>query len=47
MYETIWEEDMITINYDLLTLFDMVFLLSNYDGYLDGDKKCLTLTGKK
>ena len=36
---------MIEISYDLLTMGDIITLLSNYEGHLDGDKKCLILTG--
>jgi len=36
---------MFTISYKQfnLTLLDMVFLLSNNDGYIDGDKKCIVI----
>ena len=34
---------MLTINYELLTVQDAVFLLCNNEGYMDGDKGCLVL----
>jgi len=36
-------ERMLTINYDLVTLQEAVFLLSNHNGYLDGDKQQLVI----
>lgn len=34
---------MIEIRYELLTVLDTIFLLSNYEGFLDGDKGCLII----
>jgi hypothetical protein len=34
---------MLTINYNMVTVMETMYLLSNYDGYLDGDKKCLII----
>jgi len=34
---------MITIDYKLLTVFDACYLLSNNEGHMDGDAKCLVL----
>jgi hypothetical protein len=33
----------ITIDYSLISIFDMLYLLSNNNGYLDGDAKCLII----
>ena len=41
------KEKDLTINYKLITVLDMVYLLSNYDGYLDGDGKCLKINGSR
>ena len=35
---------MIMIDYSTLTVFDAVYLLSNNNGYFDGDKKCVVIT---
>lgn len=34
---------MLTIDYKFITVFEAVFLMKNFNGYLDGDKKCLVL----
>ena len=34
---------MITIDYELLTVLEASYLLSNNNGYMDGDKKCVVL----
>jgi len=34
---------MLQISYEYLTVMDMLYLLSNNDGYLDADKKCLVI----
>jgi len=46
--ETIPDErnNMLTINYDNITVIEACFLLSNNDGYMDGDKKCLVIKNK-
>ena len=31
------------ISYSFLTTMEMLYLLSNNDGYLDGDKHCLVI----
>ena len=31
------------ISYDLLSLLDMCFLLSNYEGFCDADRRCVVL----
>ena len=36
---------MLEIKTDLITVLDMVYLLSNNDGYVDGDKSCLIING--
>jgi len=36
-------EPMLQVNYSLVTVQDAVYLLSNNNGYFDGDKKCLIL----
>ena len=33
------------ISWDKITLMDMLFLLSNNRGYIDGDRKVLVITG--
>lgn len=35
------------ISYNYLSVLDMSFLLSNYEGYCDGDKKCVVLTRRR
>ena len=35
------------ISYDYLSIIDMKFVLSNYDGYCDGDKRCVVLTRRR
>jgi len=46
--ETIYvkRRTMLTIDYKQLTVFEAVYLLSNYDGYMDGDNKCLRINKK-
>lgn len=34
---------MITIDYELLTLQEAVYLLSNYNGYIDADRQQLVI----
>ena len=34
---------MIEISYDKITVMDLCFLLSNYDGFCDGDKRCVVI----
>jgi len=34
---------MLTISYKFITVFEACYLLKNFNGYLDGDKKCLVL----
>lgn len=34
---------MLTYDYKFLTLLEMSYLLSNNDGYCDGDKKCVVI----
>ena len=34
---------MLTIKNDRITVTETIYLLSNYDGYIDGDKKCLVI----
>jgi len=34
---------MLTIDYNILTVQDACYLLSNYNGYFDGDRKCLVV----
>ena len=33
----------LTIDNSLINVLDMVYLLSNHNGYLDGDKHCLRI----
>jgi hypothetical protein len=33
----------ITIDYDKIKLIDALYLLTQNEGYMDGDKKCLVL----
>lgn len=33
----------LSISYELLNTYEMLLLLSNNDGYLDADKKCLMI----
>jgi hypothetical protein len=35
------------ISYDYLNIIDMKFLLSNYEGFCDGDKRCVVLVRKR
>ena len=43
--ETISDErnNMLNINYENLTVIEACYLLSNNNGYMDGDKKCITI----
>ena len=34
---------MLEINYNNLTVLEAAYLLSNYSGHMDGDKKCVVL----
>jgi hypothetical protein len=34
---------MLEIKTDKITVFEAVYLLSNYDGYFDGDKQCMMI----
>jgi hypothetical protein len=34
-------------SYDNLTVLDMCFLLSNYEGYCDADKRIVVLTRRR
>lgn len=34
---------MLTIQNNQITVFEMIYLLSNYDGYVDGDKQCVVI----
>jgi len=34
---------MLTIDYNLLTLSEAIILLTEYDGYMDGDSQCIKL----
>jgi hypothetical protein len=38
---------MLTIDNKLITVMDTIYLLSNYEGFLDGDEKCLKITGSR
>ena len=33
----------LSINNNLITTIEACYLLSNYNGYMDGDKKCLRI----
>jgi hypothetical protein len=35
------------ISYDYLNMLDMSYLLSNYEGFCDGDKRCVVLVRKR
>jgi hypothetical protein len=37
---------MLTISYDYFTVFEACYILKNFSGYLDGDKKCLVIKNK-
>jgi hypothetical protein len=37
---------MLTIKYNMLTIFEACYLLKNFDGFFDGDKKCLVIKNK-
>lgn len=32
------------ISFSLLTVLDVKYLLSNHNGYIDGDRRCLVIT---
>ena len=34
---------MLTIKNNMVTVLDAVYILSNNDGYMDGDKQCLVI----
>lgn len=38
---------MIEIDNKIITVQETVFLLKNYEGYIDGDKKCLRIEWTK
>ena len=35
--------DMLTIDYNTITVMDACFLLTNNNGYMDADKQCLII----
>jgi hypothetical protein len=37
------EEKHLLITYDLLTVMEAVYILSNNNGYMDADKKCMVI----
>ena len=41
------ERMMLEIKNNKITVLEAVYLLSNYEGYLDGDVGCLRITGNK
>lgn len=36
-------DPMLQIDYNLVTVQDAIYLLSNYNGYMDADKQCLII----